>query len=123
MNFSIKAHINLCLKCRNCEFCPSYDCTYDLLGALSIIGWSTFWSVVMFGALKVTNLLRVTESAEETGLDVEHHGEITATAAVARSSTTQAGDHNSDNINQNIKPELVKERSSISFSNPVTVKD
>ena len=76
----------------------------------------------MFGALKAANLLRVTESAEETGLDIEQHGEKTTTAAEARSAT-KAEERNSDNINQNIKPELAKERSSISFSNPVTVKD
>ena len=47
----------------------------NVLGAISIIAWSGFWSFLVFGILKSHNLLRVDDTTEVYGHDLLHHGE------------------------------------------------
>ena len=47
----------------------------NILGAVSIIAWSGFWSFLVFGVLKSHNLLRVDDYTEVHGHDLLHHGE------------------------------------------------
>jgi len=41
---------------------------------LFVIAWTGFWSTLVFGALKASNLLRVESSIEEEGMDSSEHG-------------------------------------------------
>jgi len=47
---------------------------FQFWGMLTVVAWVTVTSVVMFGALKAIGLLRISESAEEMGIDVYEHG-------------------------------------------------
>ena len=47
----------------------------NLLGAISIIAWSGFWSFLVFGILRSHNMLRVDDHTEVYGHDLLHHGE------------------------------------------------
>jgi len=47
----------------------------NLAGGLAIVTWSGFWSVVIFGILKATNLLRIDHDIEFQGMDAVKHGE------------------------------------------------
>ncbi|MEO8270338.1 MAG: ammonium transporter, partial [Aureliella sp.] len=46
----------------------------QLIGTASICGWSLFAMSILFCALRVTGLLRVTPEEEFTGLDISEHG-------------------------------------------------
>lgn len=46
----------------------------NLIGILTIIGWTSFWSIIMFGILSVTGLFRVPADEELAGMDASHHG-------------------------------------------------
>ena len=48
---------------------------FILKGIASITTWSTFWSVLTFGLLRVTGVLRVSEETEIKGLDLALHGQ------------------------------------------------
>jgi len=48
---------------------------YNILGALVIALWSTLWSVMIFGTLYFFKLLRVSAELEQTGMDIQKHGE------------------------------------------------
>ena len=48
----------------------------NLAGGLAIVAWSGFWSVVIFGILKATNLLRIDRDIEFQGMDAVKHGKL-----------------------------------------------
>ena len=48
---------------------------YNLLGSIVIIIWSVVWSVLLFGSLYWTNMLRVSIDDEYKGMDLIKHGE------------------------------------------------
>jgi len=48
---------------------------HQVIGILAISAWSVFWSFLVFGALKVLNILRVPQEDEEIGMDITKHGE------------------------------------------------
>ena len=48
----------------------------NLAGGLAIVTWSGFWSVVIFGILKATNLLRIDRDIEFQGMDAVKHGKL-----------------------------------------------
>ena len=48
----------------------------NLAGGLAIVTWSGFWSVVIFGILKATNLLRIDRDMEFQGIDAVKHGKL-----------------------------------------------
>merc|ERR1711939_300550 len=45
----------------------------QIVGVLCIILWTSVTSIVLFGMLRLGNLLRVSEEAEIQGLDQDHH--------------------------------------------------
>merc|ERR1712187_796611 len=45
----------------------------QIVGVLCIIAWTTVTSVLLFGLLKIGNMLRVSEEVEIHGLDMDHH--------------------------------------------------
>ena len=47
----------------------------NLCGALVIMIWSAFWSILVFKGLSLLKLLRISEKTEEAGNDVAKHGE------------------------------------------------
>ena len=47
----------------------------NLCGALVIMVWSAFWSILVFKGLSFLKLLRISEETEEAGNDVAKHGE------------------------------------------------
>ena len=47
----------------------------NLCGALVIMVWSAFWSILVFKGLSLLKLLRISEETEEAGNDVAKHGE------------------------------------------------
>ncbi len=47
---------------------------YQFIGVLSVAVWTVVTSVILFGAIKYTIGLRVSEAEEESGLDVGEHG-------------------------------------------------
>ena len=46
----------------------------NLIGIITIVAWASFWSIIMFGTLKVTGLFRVPADEELAGMDASHHG-------------------------------------------------
>lgn len=46
----------------------------QLIGTLSICGWSFLTMLVLFGAMKAMGILRVSPEEEQAGLDVSEHG-------------------------------------------------
>jgi len=48
---------------------------HNLGGAISIMLWSSFWSLVLFGSLYFLRMLRVSTDDEFKGMDVIKHGE------------------------------------------------
>ncbi|XP_014289420.1 putative ammonium transporter 1 [Halyomorpha halys] len=49
--------------------------TNNIIGVLAIMAWSAGSSIILFGALKVTGFLRISEEEEIIGLDLSKHGE------------------------------------------------
>lgn len=47
--------------------------TMQLVGVLLIIAWTAGTSIVLFGLLRLANMLRVREEVEIHGLDMDHH--------------------------------------------------
>ena len=47
----------------------------NIAGLLAIFAWSGFWSMVIFGGLKVLNILRIDRDTEFRGNDTVKHGE------------------------------------------------
>lgn len=47
----------------------------NIAGGLAIVVWSALWSVVIFGILKATKLLRIDREMEFQGIDAVKHGE------------------------------------------------
>jgi Amt family ammonium transporter len=52
-----------------------FQLTAQLKGVAVTLVWSGVGSLVIFGLLKVLGLLRVSEEAEQEGLDITSHGE------------------------------------------------
>jgi Amt family ammonium transporter len=48
----------------------------NLIFVLVVFAWTAANCVIIFGALKMTNMLRVPAEEEEKGLDISHHGGI-----------------------------------------------
>lgn len=46
----------------------------NLIGIITIVAWSSFWSIIMFGILKMAGLFRVPADEELAGMDASHHG-------------------------------------------------
>jgi len=46
----------------------------NLIGIITIVAWSSFWSIIMFGLLKMAGLFRVPADEELAGMDASHHG-------------------------------------------------
>lgn len=47
----------------------------NIVGALAIAAWSTFWSLAIFGPLKYFGMLRIDRETEFKGNDMLKHGE------------------------------------------------
>lgn len=47
----------------------------NIAGGLAIVAWSATWSVVIFGILRATKLLRIDRDMEFQGIDAVKHGE------------------------------------------------
>lgn len=66
-----------------------YGGTGDLTAAalaflFADIAWTASWSCLIFGSLKMANLLRVDESVEDAGMDVSEHGAPGAEVQMAK---------------------------------------
>jgi len=46
----------------------------NLIGCIVIFAWTSFWSIIMFGLLKITGWFRVSADDELAGMDISHHG-------------------------------------------------
>lgn len=55
-------------------FSPDVSFGIQLLGTLSIIAFTFVFSLIVFGAIKVTLGVRVSEEVESDGLDISEHG-------------------------------------------------
>ncbi|XP_033753298.1 putative ammonium transporter 1 isoform X2 [Pecten maximus] len=53
----------------------AYKLVWQLCGLGAIIGWTMFFSLLLFGTLKLFGLLRVPHEIEEKGLDIPKHNE------------------------------------------------
>ena len=51
-----------------------YDLTVQVLGSLAVAAWAFGWMLLLFAALRVMNILRVSEEEEQLGLDISEHG-------------------------------------------------
>lgn len=54
---------------------PWYQLGINVAGAVSIIAWSGFWSLLLFGTLHYFDLLRIDRDTEFRGNDIVKHGE------------------------------------------------
>ncbi len=54
---------------------PWYSLGVNLAGLFAIMSWACFWSVLIFGAMKSIDILRVDEQTELMGNDLVKHGE------------------------------------------------
>ena len=56
---------------------------FNIFGALAIMAWSCFWSIVLFGTLSYFKILRVSPEDEAKGMDLVKHGEAAYPANVS----------------------------------------
>lgn len=47
----------------------------NIVGILAITAWSAVWMGLIFGVLRLANLLRIDDETEEAGSDAIKHGE------------------------------------------------
>jgi Amt family ammonium transporter len=48
--------------------------TVQLISTVAIVGWTVVTMSIVFGALKVLGMLRVSQQEEHDGLDIHEHG-------------------------------------------------
>ena len=56
------------------DFAASTTFMTQLIGTVSICGWSFVTMAVLFAGLKAAGILRVSAEEEQTGLDISEHG-------------------------------------------------
>uniref|UniRef100_A0A1B6E7Z3 Ammonium transporter n=1 Tax=Clastoptera arizonana TaxID=38151 RepID=A0A1B6E7Z3_9HEMI len=84
---------------------------YNFIGAIAIIAWSGALSIILFGALKLTGYLRVSETVELEGLDITEHNEPAYPAQGWHRSPSLVSNYNINTAHLNQPTEILSRKS------------